>query len=86
MIKKIGVFEVDFTERRIEGILEYLNDMQEGVYSTNEHNKRTAMAYRDGALRVLSELGIGYETAHEWDDTLENKERMKFTKLVKLYK
>lgn len=79
-------FTVDFTERRIEGILEYLNDMQEGVYSSNEYNKRIAMAYRDGALRVLAELGIGYETLHEWDDTLENKERMKFTKLVKVYK
>ena len=82
----MNTFTADFTERRIEGILEYLNDMQEGVYSTNEHNKRMAMAYRDGVLRVLAELGIGYETAHEWDDTLENKERMKFTKLVKLYK
>ena len=82
----MNTFTADFTERRMEGILEYLNEMQEGVYSTNEHNKRMAMAYRDGALRVLAELGIGYETAHEWDDTLENKERMKFTKLVKLYK
>ena len=79
-------FTVDFTERRIEKILEYLNDMQEGVYSDNETSKRIAMAYRDGALRVLAELGIGYETAHEWDDTLRNKERMTFTKLVKLYK
>ena len=82
----MNTFTVDFTERRMEGILEYLNEMQNGVYSTNEHNKRIAMAYRDGALRVLAELGIGYETAHEWDDSLENKERMKFTKLVKLYK
>ena len=81
----MNTFTVDFTERRMEGILEYLNEMQEGVYSTNEHNKRMAMAYRDGALRVLAELGIGYETAHEWDNTLANKERMKFTKLVKLY-
>lgn len=79
-------FTAEFTERRIEGILEYLNDMQEGVYSKNETSRRVAMAYRDGALRVLSELGIGYETVHEWDDSLENKERMKFTKLVKLYK
>ena len=82
----MNTFTADFTERRMEGILEYLNDMQEGVYSTNEYNKRMAMAYRDGALRVLAELGIGYETAHEWDDSLENKERMTFTKLVKLYK
>ena len=82
----MNTFTANFTERRMEGILEYLNDMQEGVYSTNEHNKRMAMAYRDGALRVLAELGIGYETAHEWDDSLENKERMTFTKLIKLYK
>ena len=81
----MNTFTVDFTERRMEGILEYLNEMQEGVYSTNEYSKRMAMAYRDGALRVLAELGIGYETAHEWDNTLANKERMKFTKLVKLY-
>lgn len=82
----MNTFTAEFTERRIEGILEYLNEMQEGVYSKNEIARRTAMAYRDGALRVLSELGIGYETTHEWDDSLENKERMKFTKLVKLYK
>lgn len=82
----MNTFTADFTERRMEGILEYLNEMQEGVYSKNEIARRTAMAYRDGALRVLAELGIGYETAHEWDDSLENKERMTFTKLVKLYK
>ena len=82
----MNTFTADFTERRMEGILEYLNEMQEGVYSDNETARRTAMAYRDGALRVLAELGIGYETAHEWDDTLRNKERMTFTKLVKLYK
>ena len=83
---KKNEFRIDVTEKKMTELLEYLNEMQEGVYSTNEHNKRMAMAYRDGALRVLAELGIGYETAHEWDDTLANKERMKFTKLVKLYK
>ena len=83
---KKNEFRIDVTEKKMTELLEHLNEMQEGVYSTNEHNKRMAMAYRDGALRVLAELGIGYETAHEWDDTLANKERMKFTKLVKLYK
>ena len=58
-------FKINVTTEKAERIREYLNDMQDcmekGRDAENQTAFLTAMAYRDGAIRILTMLGINYQ-------------------------
>ena len=57
-------FKINVTTEKAERIRGYLNDMQDcmerGRDAENQTAFLTAMAYRDGAIRMLTELGIDF--------------------------
>ena len=58
-------FLVKVTEEKANRIKAYLNDMQDGMEKARDNgNNETylrSMAYRDGAVRMLTELGIEFD-------------------------
>ena len=62
---KKNEFRIDVTEKKMEQMLEYLNEMQEGVdrnrNTDNIYDFMSAMHYRDGFIRALTILGIDYD-------------------------
>ena len=58
-------FLVKVTEEKANRIKAYLNDMQDGMEKArddgNDDAMLLAMAYRDGAIRMLTELGIEFD-------------------------
>ena len=58
-------FLVKVTEEKANRIKAYLNDMQDGMEKArddgNDDAMLLAMAYRDGAIRILTELGIEFD-------------------------
>ena len=58
-------FLVKVTERKADRIKAYLNEMQDGMERArdngNNENYLRSMAYRDGAVRMLTELGIDFD-------------------------
>ena len=61
---KKNEFKIEVTESKQQKIMNYLNDMQdmmERARDDNNESMMTAMAYRDGAIRILTMLGINYQ-------------------------
>ena len=58
-------FKINVTEEKAESIITYLNDMQDCMEKARDNNNNigylTSMAYRDGAIRMLIELGIDFD-------------------------
>ena len=58
-------FLVKVTEEKANRIKAYLNEMQDGMERARDNgNNETylkSMAYRDGAVRMLTELGIEFD-------------------------
>ena len=58
-------FLVKVTEEKANRIKAYLNDMQDGMERARDNGNNEAylrsMAYRDGAVRMLTELGIDFD-------------------------
>lgn len=58
-------FTIKVTEEKAKRIKAYLNDMQDSMEKArdngNEEAFLTAMGYRDGAVRMLTELGIDFD-------------------------
>lgn len=58
-------FTIKVTEEKAKRIKAYLNDMQDSMEKArdngNEEGFLTAMGYRDGAVRMLTELGIDFD-------------------------
>lgn len=82
-------FTINVTEERQRQILEYLNDMQEGIDKNrnngNDEGFLSAMHYRDGFLRALAILGIDYNIK-EYELT-KKRVGIEFTELKKdIYK
>jgi hypothetical protein len=81
-------FTINVTEDKQSRLLEYLNDMQEGV-DKNRNNDNSdaflsAMHYRDGFCRALMILGIDWECA---DDNDKNSRDFSFIRIKKdIYK
>lgn len=78
-------FSINVTEEKQSQMLEYLNDMQEGV-DKNRNNDNSdaflsAMHYRDGFLRALAILGIDYDLSEY--KTEDGSRGLEFDKLKK---
>lgn len=78
-------FSINVTEERQRELLEYLNDMQEGVDKNRDNDNSdaflSAMHYRDGFLRALAILGIDYDLGeYKMED---NSRGLKFDRLKK---
>jgi len=58
-------FNINVTEEKAKRIKSYLNDMQDCMEKArddgNDIGYLTSMAYRDGAIRMLTELGIDFD-------------------------
>lgn len=66
-------FTINVTEDKQSRLLEYLNDMQEGVDKNRNKGSHegflNSMHYRDGFLRALSILGVDYKCSeYEMED------------------
>jgi hypothetical protein len=63
--KTMREFSVKVTESKANRIKKYLNEMQDSLEKArdndNERAYLTSMAYRDGAIRMLTELGIDFD-------------------------
>ena len=82
-------FSINVTEEKAKRIKAYLNDMQDSMEKARDNNSDigylTAMAYRDGAVRILTELGIDFD----FDEVIkiEAKSYYRFGRLKKnIYK
>ena len=82
---KKNEFSINVTEKKIDKLLEFVNDMQDGV-NKNRNNDNyggyfNSMHYRDGFLRALMILGI------DWDYESDENKNGKFTRIKKdIYK
>ena len=58
-------FSVKVTEEKAKRIKAYLNEMQDTMEKARDKDDEraylTSMAYRDGAVRMLTELGIDFD-------------------------
>lgn len=58
-------FNINVTEDKANRIKSYLNDMQDCMEKARDDGSEigylTSMAYRDGAIRMLTELGIDFD-------------------------
>ena len=86
---KKNEFRIDVTEKKMTELLEHLNEMQDGMERARDNgNNETylrSMAYRDGAVRMLTELGIEFD----FDEVIkiEAKSYYRFGRLKKnIYK
>lgn len=81
---KRNEFRIDVTESKQEKLLEYMNDMQDGVDRNrncdNTYAFMSAMHYRDGFLRALAILGIDYDMS---ETEIEGINHTTFTRLKK---
>ena len=82
---KKNEFRIDVTEKKMEQMLEYLNDMQRLVDSNRNNNNHdgfvSAMHYRDGFIRALTILGVDYD--YEIEKIADDKYKCKFTRIKK---
>jgi hypothetical protein len=76
-------FLVQVTEEKAQRIRAYLNEMQDGMERARDNgNKETylrSMAYRDGAVRMLTELGIDFD----FDKVIESESYYRFGRIKK---
>jgi hypothetical protein len=85
---KKNEFRIDVTEKKMTELLEYLNEMQDGVdrnrKNGNDYAFMSAMHYRDGFIRALTILGIDYN----WSESeIEGINHTTFTRIKKdIYK
>ena len=82
---KKNEFRIDVTEKKIDALMKYLNNMQNCMEQARDDNNAsmlTAMAYRDGAIRVLTMLGINYECT-PMGQTEKGGHHIEFTKISK---
>jgi hypothetical protein len=82
-------FNINVTEDKANRIKSYLNDMQDCMEKArddgNDDAMLLAMAYRDGAIRMLTELGVEFD----FDEVIkiEAKSYYRFGRLKKnIYK
>jgi hypothetical protein len=78
-------FTINVTEDKQSRLLEYLNDMQEGVDKNRNKGSHegflNSMHYRDGFLRALAILGIDYDLGEY--KTEDDSRGLKFDRLKK---
>ena len=84
---KKNEFRIDVTEKKMTELLEYLNEMQEGVDCNRNNDGKyseyafmTAMHYRDGFIRALAILGIDYDMS---ESEIEGINHTTFTRIKK---
>jgi hypothetical protein len=82
---KKNEFRINVTEKKIDKLLEYVNDMQEGVNKNRNNDNHegflNSMHYRDGFLIALTILGI------DWDYEVDEDNNFTFTRIKKnIYK
>ena len=85
---KKNEFRIDITEDKMKQMLEYLNEIQEGVdrnrNTDNAYAFMSAMHYRDGFIRALTILGIDYDYS---EAKIEGINHATFTRIKKdIYK
>lgn len=81
---KKNEFRIDVTEKKMEELLDYLNEMQDGVdrnrNNGNDYAFMSAMHYRDGLIRALTILGIDYDYSEK---EIEGINHTTFTRIKK---